>query len=269
MKRIIQCLLAICFIAPMNAQISDEPGGIWTAISAEKDLTKKITLGSELELRTLDFTSEIERFSLGLSLDYAISKQFKAGIGYDYLNVHDSYDWGISLQTGLDSVRTWMQPRHRFSGQLAWKQKLGNFSISLREKAQITIKDDKNRLTQDAEFPGDPLLNDTNFARVNPDFTWRNRIKIDYNIPNSKITPAFSIETYMLFNDPDLDPYFSKIRYTLSAEYKINKKNFVEIFGMLNAERGELEVKVPGPNYYILGNWSNSPVIGISYHHKF
>lgn len=269
MKKYFQLLLALLAFAPLSAQVSDEPGGIWTAISAEKDLSKKLTLGSELELRTLDFTSDIERFSIGLSLDYAITKQLKAGIGYDYLNVHDSYDWGISPVTGIDSVRTWMQPRHRFYGQLAWKKKIGDFSISFRERAQVTYKDDKNRLKQDKEFPGDPLLNDTNFARVNPDFTWKNRVKIDYNIPNSKFTPAFSVETYMLLNDPDLKPFFSKIRYTLAVEYKINKKNAVELFGMLNAERGEMEVVVPGPNYYIIGNWSNSPVIGVSYHHKF
>lgn len=255
MKKLI---VALSFLAcGMSAFAQDgEPGGFRTGLSVEKEITKKWTLGTEAEFRSLGYNLNPERYILGINTDYELFKNFKVGIGYEYQSVKDSYKWGYS-SLGVDTFKVWMQPRHRFQADISYKYSLGDFSISIRERAQATFKNDKDRIKQNG---------DTNFARVNPDQTWRNRIKLDYNIPNSKFDPSFSFESYMLWNDPDIQKaYFSKLKYTLAVEYKINKKNSVELYGMYSNERSAEEQVVSGPNYYIIGDWGNNTTIGINY----
>lgn len=255
MKKILGFLLMTFFVIGSHAQ-DDEPGGFRTGLAIEKNISKKFSIVADAELRTLGFTSETERYLFGVGADYEIFKNFKLGLGYEYQKVQDSYNWGYSIY-GVDSARVWMQPRHRFQGDISYKYKIGDFTLSLRERAQATFKNDNDRIKQNG---------DTNFARVNPDFTWRNRIKVEYNIPKCKFTPALSVESYMLFSDPDItSAYFTKLKYTLGVEYKINKKNSIELYGMYSNERSGTEIVVPGPNYYIIGPWANSSTFGISY----
>ena len=70
---------------------------------------------------------------------------------------------------------------------------------------------------------------------MNPERSWRNRLQIKYNIPNCKITPAFSIESFYQLNKPD-GKVFDNQRYKFSFNYKINKHNHIEAFGVLNKE---------------------------------
>ncbi len=255
MKKSIGILfLTIALSSGLKSQ--EEPGGFRTGLGIETDLTKKLSIGIETEYRTLGFTSETERYIIGTGADYELFKNFKLGIGYEYQKVQDSYSWGFS-SLGVDSARVWMQPRHRFQGQLSYKLDIGDFTLSLRERAQATFKNDQDRIKQNG---------DTNFARINPDFTVRNRLKIEYNIPKCKIDPSFAFESYILMNDPDIaNPFFSKLKYTLGLEYKINKKNSIELYGMYSNERSGFEMVVPGPNYYIVGDWTSNKTIGINY----
>lgn len=256
MKKKIGIFLLVALIAGNSMAQDDEPGGFRSGIAIEKDFSKKFSIGVEGEYRTLGFSLETERYTFGIGTDYEIFKNFKLGIGYEYQKVQDSYSWGFS-SLGVDSARVWMQPRHRVQGQMSYKYEIGKFSLSLRERAQATYKNDLDRIKQNG---------DTNFARVNPDFTWKNRLKIEYNIPKCKIDPSFSVETYMLLSDPDIaNPYFTKLKYTLGLEYKINKKNSVEWYGMYSNERKGTEVVVPGPNYYEAGPWAGNSSFGVSY----
>ena len=89
-----------------------------------------------------------------------------------------------------------------------------------------TIKDESNRIKEDGT---------TDTYKMNPEWSWRNRLTLSYNIPNSKVTPSLSAESFYQLNNPDGNS-FDNMRYQLSFDYKINKRNHVELFGVINSE---------------------------------
>lgn len=258
-------LITLLFLSINLTAQESEPGGIWTSISAEKDLTKKWSVGGEIELRTIGFTTNRDRIALQIGTDYEFLKNLKVGLTYSWMNVDDDYKFSS------DSIRTdYFQNRHRFNAQASWKFKLGDFGFQFRERAQATLKDDSNRLKEDGSI---------NTNRINPEYVWRNRLKASYGTKKSAWEPYVSMETYYLLNDPEeirfyrsnesefevKNTFFSKIRYTVGVEYKINKKHKVELYGVYSHERGAEEQVVPGPNYYAISDWTNDYVLGIAW----
>ncbi len=262
----------------LNAQES-EPGGIWTSVSLEKDITKKWSVGSELEYRTTGLSWERNRYSAQVGTDYELFKNFKLGASYSWVNVDDDYKWSD------DSVRTdYYQNRHKVNVQGIWKYKSGNIAFQFRERAQASFKDDSDRIKSNGKI---------NENRINPEYVWRNRIKISYDKKKMPWTPYLSFESYYLLNDPDpirfynsaatayneRSSYFSKIRYTLGLEYKINKQHAVELFGMYAHERENEEIEVMRARfsddglfeglfldkYRGLTGWTDDYVLGIGY----
>ncbi len=257
----------LLFLSVVNSTVfsqESEPGGIWTSLSLEKKLTKKWDISCELEFRTSSFSMERERLAFQLGTEYKIFKNIKLGTGYSYLNVSDDYKFSS------DSIREHYQNRHRVFVQAAWKQKIGDFTFSLRERTQMTFKDESDRHNASGEI---------NSNRINPDFIWRNRAKLSYNIKNFPVTPSCYFESYYLLNDSqqvriyntnqidykESHMVFTKLRYGLSLEYKINKKNLIEFYSLFSNERGAEEVRVSGPNYYKLGDWNKDFILGIAY----
>jgi hypothetical protein len=264
MKNKLYLLAFLCLSIHLSAQES-EPGGIWTSISAEKDLTKKWSVGGEIELRTIGFTTDRDRIGIQIGTDYEFFKNLKLGLSYSWMNVDDDYKFSD------DSIRTdFFQNRHRFNAQASWKFKLGDFGFQFRERAQTTLKDDSNRLKEDGSI---------NTNRINPEYVWRNRLKVSYGTKDSDWEPYVSIETYFLLNDPEeirfynsdqsdfsvKNQFFSKIRYTAGIEYKINKRHKVELYGIYSHERGAEEQVVPGPNYYAISDWIDDYVLGLAW----
>jgi opacity protein-like surface antigen len=254
----------ISFATSILAQ-EGEPGGIWASAGVSKEITKKWSADVEFEFRTLDFTTKRERFAFQIGTDYELIKNLKLGVGYSYLNVYDDF----TLSPG-----NYYQNRNRFYGQLGYKLKFGNFSLSFRERAQLTYKNDSDRIN---------IYGVLNTNRINPDLIWRNKIKLAYNIKKNPFTPYISFESYYLTNDPsairdynadlteytEVSSYFNKLRYSAGVEYEITKKHSIDLFGMYSMERGAEEVKVSGPNYYQLSAWNNTFVLGIGYTYSF
>lgn len=270
MNRILlTCMVSIVLWNGSVAQ-DVEPGGVWASVSTEKKLTEKISVNTEFEIRSKGFSLERERLGMQISGDYLLFNNFKLGTGYSFLNVEDDYRFTN------DSIRVHFQNRHRLFLQMSYRIRFGRFNLALRERMQWTFKDETDRIRI---YPGNPPVIGINENRINPDLVWRNRAKLSYNIPKVPLTPSISFETFYLLNEPEelriynrdesefrsTTTFFSKLRYTLALEYNINKKNSVEIFGMFQQERGAEEKVVPGPNYYILSDWTNGYVLGLGY----
>ena len=281
MKSRLLALVLFGFACLVTAQES-EPGGIWTAISAEKNITKKWSAGGEIELRTVGFTSERDRFAVQLGTDYELIKNLKLGISYSWMNVNDDYKFS------RDSIRTdFYQNRHRFNVQGTWRFKMGNVAFQFRERFQTTIKDDSDRLKEDGSI---------NTNRINPEYVWRNRLKVSYSKKKMLWTPYVSFETYYLLNEPEVlrfynsaatdyeekSSFLTKLRYTVGIEYKITKQHSVELYGMFANERSTSEIEVFRPimdnglfqglqkdKYFSLTNWTNDYVVGVGYNYSF
>jgi len=270
-RKILTSILSIVFISWGGIIAQDaEPGGVWSSVSTEKNLTDRFSLGTEFELRSKGFRFERERLAMQVSGDYLLFNNFKLGAGYSFLNVEDDYRFTN------DSIRVHFQNRHRLYMQMSYRIKFGRFNLAFRERMQWTFKDETNRIRI---YPGFPPVIGINEHRINPDLVWRNRAKLSYNIPKIPLTPSVSVESFYLLNEPEelriynndetdyrtTSTFFSKMRYTLALEYEIDNKNSIEIFGMFQQERGAEEKVVPGPNYYILSNWTNDVIVGLGY----
>lgn len=186
--------------------------GTWTGIEVDKDY-KKWGFSAETELRTIYYLRLIDRWSMGISADYSLTKGLKAGLGYELMSKLD-YD--------PDYVKSYFI-RNRFYGWATGKVKVNDFSLSLRERLQVTAKEDRQQT--------DGSIDD---YKINPAWAWRNKLAVEYNIPKCKLTPSFSFETFYDLNNPDGNS-FENLRYTLDFDYKLNKKNHVSIYGVVNS----------------------------------
>ncbi len=227
---IMVALFSTCCLQTIFAQ--RENFGSWTSIAVDKKLNK-FEIGAETEFRTIYAFRLMDRWSLGLNADYDLSKTFKVGAGYQLMNK-------------LDKKYLNYQLRNRFNVSATGKLKFNDISISLRERVQTTIKDESNRLKEDGTI-------DT--YKMNPEWSWRNRLVLSYNIPNFKITPSLSAESFYQLNHPDANR-FENMRYQLAFDYKINKRNHIEIYGVINSE---LESEDANGKY----------ILGVAYKYSF
>jgi len=226
-------LLPVVFFSVWgSANAQREKWGTWTSFGVEKKLDKW-NFGAETELRTIYAVRLIDRWSISLDADYALIKPLKVGVGYQLMNT-------------LDTKYLNYQLRNRFSGWVTGKQKWGKWSVSLRERLQVTVKDDSKRIDDNGGI-------DT--YKINPAWVWRNKLNLSYNIRKNPITPGFSVETFYELNNPDGNQ-FNNFRYTLYADYKLNKHNVLEVYGLINQKTDEDE------DY---GKY----IIGLSFTHSF
>lgn len=219
------CFLFIFLSAFLSSQAQTNDFGIWTSVGAEKELGKW-NFSGEAELRTKENSTNIDRLSIGLSADYQLFKPIKIGGGYEFIYFNDT--------EYLD-----FQPRHRANLFIQGKQKFGDFTFSLRERVQVTAKDVSDRLKESGKIDN---------YKVNPEYMWRNKLKVSYNIPHFPINPAFSVESFYTLNNPDGNT-FEQLRYSLSLNYKLSKHHSFEVYGLYDQEFDSEDAIQP----YVLG----------------
>ncbi|HBL73737.1 MAG: hypothetical protein A2W90_13010 [Bacteroidetes bacterium GWF2_42_66] len=178
--------------------------GIWMSVGAEKKIDKW-TFELEQELRTMENSGEIERIGTMVGLDYKLLKPLKVGLSYQFITLND-----------LENED--MQPRHRINMYAQGKYEWHRFTFSLRERFQLTYKDETERT-----------------YKMNPKWSLRSKLKIDYNIPDSPISPFVSFESFYQLNNPDKNK-FDGLRYSAGGRYKINKHHGIELFGLVDKE---------------------------------
>ncbi|MGE5317975.1 MAG: DUF2490 domain-containing protein [Chloroflexota bacterium] len=225
LKQLKFLILLLSFPFILYAQT--EGPNAWLTIDVNKEL-KKWDFAGEMELRSIGFFDKNQRLSLQAEGSYKICKVIEAGLSYSIMSFYDSkyndYQW-----------------RNRYAFVLQGKGKINRFALSLREKGELTTKDESDRIKDNEEI-------DT--YAINPELVWRNRLKAAYDIPNLPLAPSISIETFYILNDPERNE-FEKIRYTFSLSYKLNKHNSLEIFSIYNKEliEGEESSYVIGAGY--------------------
>ena len=253
--------LIILFLFSAQIILSQTEYGGWTNISVEKELNKKWELGAEAELRMIGgndvyFVRLMERMSLGVSADYTIMKGWKVGTGYQIMNK-------------LDTKYLNYQLRNRFNISTSGRVKINDFTLSLRERLQLTTKDESKRIELDDDgnikYLEDGSVNIDHY-KLNPELKWRNRLQLSYNIPNFKITPTFSIETNYQLNNPDGN-HFDKVRYVLTLGYKIKKVHLIEVFGLIDDEfdSGDVGLTSSSSDDDVYGKYN----LGIGYKYSF
>jgi len=218
-------------ILSYNLIAQEKDYGIWSSTCIKKKY-KKINYEINGELRTRNNTQDIKSINLKIICSYNLNI-FNAGIGYQFIYFND-----IEYKD--------YQPRQRMFAFISVEKNFNNLSILIRERFQRTIKDERDRIRLDGSY-------DT--YRVNPEWEWRNRIKLSYYIRKTPINLITSFESFYCLSDPEFNR-FNKLRYTIGIDYRLSKKHTLEIYCLKDKE---INIKNPLTTY----------VTGISYKFKF
>ncbi len=192
---------------------------LWTSAGLKKSFGKSWGAEAEIEYRTHNHLSSSERATFGLSADYKY-RWLKVDAGYKFMLGHSLEE---TTRKGNIIPPYWIG-RHRIYGSLTGKLKLGRIELSLRERYQFTHRLGKwvPKFAADGTTP-----KSDEWIAPKDKHILRSRVAAEYNIRKSRFTPYASVE---LYNDLGSRFGVEKVRYTVGSEYKINKKNRVELF---------------------------------------
>lgn len=261
MKRLFG-VLALAMMSVAGFAQSDDFGTI-LSVEADKKINKKFSVGLEAEMRTRDDVKKVDRWSAGVQASYKVSSWLKASAGYTFLydnnekaSYYDDDDEVVTRDIGIRagdlkrSAQYW-GVRHRFDVSLTGSYKFGKLDLSLRERWQYTYRPEHtvdNRTIYYDEEEDEPVpagISDgkSHTYKAKGKNVLRSRLQAEYKTKGFPITPFANVE---LFNGWALE----KIRYTAGAEYKINKKNSVELFYRYQHVNDDSDDE---PNRHIIG----------------
>lgn len=135
-------LAAMLLASIMTLPSSADDSGLIVAAGVDKKVSKKLTVGAELEFRSRNNWRTADRLALSLDAQYKLLSWLKAGAGYELLV--DNNPEKISYHTDGD-LNNWRPSywgtRHRLNatltGTYTYKKR---FSVSLRERYQFTCR---------------------------------------------------------------------------------------------------------------------------------
>ena len=174
-------------------------------------------LSIEEELRFDHNCTQFDRWLNSLGVDYScLHNRMTIGLAADYIRRHNDADY--------------YENRGRLGLQVTSTEDYRRFKFQGRSKLVGTFFDES-----------------TGNHRVNPRLYWRNRLKITYQIPNSRYKYALSTELFWLTNDPKKS-YIDNIRTVLSVDYRLSKRHYLSGFVRMD---NDLQVKEPVDRFYL------------------
>ena len=240
-SRIIAALLMLCMACPQLAAQSDD-FGVWTSLAAKKKLSKAWTLSAEGEYRTRDGLSATERWAASLGATYRVASWLKADAGYTY--IYSNHESEVTKKGNI--IPAYWYSRHRLTASLTGSLDLGRFALSLRERWQYTYRPECSVPKYDGD---DGSQKADEVVKGKGKNVLRSRLQAEYNIAKCRFTPFASCELYHSGDG------LEKTRWTVGTEYKINKKNGVEVYYRYQNKNDDDE--------------ANGHVLGIGYTIKF
>ena len=242
MKKLLSALILLVLALNVSAQ---DDFGMWYSVGAEKKIDKKLSLEAEAEFRTRNDSKTVDRWTGALDLSYKILPWLKASGGYKFLYNNNKEKITYNANGAYNNWRpSYWSTRHRLHLDLTGSLTLGDFEFSLRERWQYTYRPEATTTRYDFD---NSKWEDTTVKGKGKNVL-RSRLQVEYDIPHSKITPYASVE---LFNAWSLQ----KTRYTLGADWKLNKKHEIGAYYRYQNVNDDDE--------------PNGHVLGLSYKFKF
>lgn len=189
--------LLMCCLQPLRAQDSDFI--TWNKMKVRHDLSSKVELAGDVEMRTRDALDEIDRWGLALAASVRLLPFLKADAGYE---VH-------YRNRGEDGWKV----RHRYHIGASASLKTGRWTLSLRERFQHTAD-----------------------AREPDEFRLRTRLKAAYKI--TSWSPYASVEQYHSLNKNELF-HAARFRARGGIEAKLSSSWTADIFYCYQHESDE------------------------------
>jgi hypothetical protein len=207
-------LLLILFTVSLLKSASAKENDLttWIDLAALKKI-HSATFGLTGEFRTMQNNSIVERYGLGVKVDYAFFPWLSAGVGYviSKYKIPDSYE-----------------RRDRYYFQVEPSFQISKLQFGFRERIQVT------------QYPESPIY-------LPPSNLWRNRLETCYKHINWKVDPLISFESLYLLGDVN-HRKLTETRYSVGAYYHITAHHKIKFYGMLT-ENSILSRFVLGVNY--------------------
>jgi opacity protein-like surface antigen len=192
---------------------------LWTSAEAKARLARGLNVYAEGEYRTTDGMDATERWAGSLGVDYRLIKPLKIGAGYTYIHQRQAESY---TRKG-NVIPAYWQPKHRWHLDLTASLRTGRLLWSLRERYQLT-----HRTAQSvAKYDSDGSAKSDEQIEAQNKQVLRSRLQAEYLIGKSRFRPYASAEVYNAL-DEGFD--YTKSRFTLGTEYKLNKQHELDVF---------------------------------------
>lgn len=211
-------IISIVSVRAFSQAIND--AGLWLSLNIEKKLSKRLELSLTEAYRIKENYTQHNLFYTDLGIAYKPAGFMKVSLSYR--NVQ---------KFRLDETVSF---RHRLTMDIALKKKLGHWIPSFRQRIQTQVKDIYSSETGNI-----------------PVWFVRERFELKYDL-DRPFQPYAAVEWRYQLKDPrnmDLNGTWNRVRYTLGFDYKLNEKNALSLYYLI--QRG---FNVPEPqNLYITG----------------
>ncbi len=234
---VLLCAAAGAATAQETANGSHDDVGLSIDISAEKRLSKPLLLTIDAEYRQRNNCATFDRATLGAGVDYKILPWLKGTAGLVFMLVNND----SKERSRSDGTTKWIRqekvtPRYRAYAALTGSYTIARLKISLRERYQYTFRS-AYTATRDYYTAAGDYNYSTDVRRGARSYhVLRSRLQVSYNIRHCPVTPYASAEIYNSLTDK-----FNtrKLRYSVGAEWKVNKQNALSLSWTYQDVRGE------------------------------
>lgn len=216
-----RCFAVFVFLVAIPSvllgQVND--AGLWTSIDLQADVSKKMHVDGNVELRFNENFSELGTLYGETSVAYKLHKSLEFSAGYRLIGkrrLDDSY-----------SIR------HRMLFNVAYRKKIKKITTTLRARYQTQFSD----------------INSSTDGRV-PEEYLRTKVTFKYDT-DKKWNPFFSAESFFQMGyDPAI--MFNEYRLSAGVDYDFNKKSGISLAYIFDRE---VQVEDPWTNYVISIGW--------------
>ena len=196
------CILIIFLNLAASARAQLDDTGLWLDASIQKSFTRKLDVSVMQQLRLSHDIAEVDALISDAGIDYSITKQLKAGLHYRFIN---------------SNKENYYSKRHRMYFDLAWKQKAGILSITLRERIQQQFNDYHSSET----------------GKI-PTWTLRTKLAVKADLDKNYFPYVSGEIFYLVDNAKEEDKLITNYRLETGFEYKFNRMHSINPYALFN-----------------------------------
>lgn len=242
----IKLIMVVLLLAVSSSAGAQSSGGasLWSSVTVEKKLSKKLSVDVEAEMRTMPQLDGVSRWSGGVGADYKLLNWLTASAAYGLLydhNIKYTYHDDGSLNKRAD----YWAPRHRFTTGLTAEADVQRFTLSVAEKWQYTYTPEKT-IASRYDYDKERQDGKQKVYKGKGKSYLRSKFKAEYNVKGLPLTPYASVELYNGWS-------VKKTRYTLGCGWSITKHHKLGLYyryqDKADADDNDTERHIIGVDY--------------------
>lgn len=203
----------VLYSCPLIGQVRD--AGLWTSVSFEAKVVKKLTASISQECRFNENITEPGTVFTESGLKYKLNKNFQVSANYRFVKKR--------------RVDDYYSTRHRFYADIKFEKKFKPIQIQIRSRLQDEYAD----------------IGRASDGGV-PEYYLRNKLNMNLDLDKS-FSPYISAELFTPLNYPRYSA-FDNIRASAGLEYSFSKHHKADLFYMIQKE---LNVSRPETDFII------------------